>query len=242
MPEGRSGDDQAGERVVVKHPGRILDLASMPFETAWDHQRVLVEERIKGSCPDTLLIVEHDSVFTMGRRTKAQHWHKLTTSSLEENFPTYVIERGGSVTFHGPGQIVVYPIIRLHEYCRGPKAYVGQLQEVIVRVLAEWDISGRIREKFPGVWVKNAWASFEKIAAIGVRITKGVTMHGLALNANVDLKPFALITPCGIEGCVVTSMKECLHRRVDEEHVKARFIHHFAEVFGITWVERRTTW
>ena len=221
--------------------GRVLDIASLPFKTAWDYQRGLVQERMKDLIPDTLLIVEHESVFTMGRRTKEQHWSKLTTTSFGKAVPTYVIERGGSVTYHGPGQIVAYPIIRLREYCRGPKEYVSMLQEVIVRVLAEWNIQSRTREKFPGVWVEEAQANFQKIAAIGVRITRGVTMHGLALNANIDLKPFDMITPCGIEGCVVTSMMRCLNSQVDEAQVKKRLIHHFAEVFEISWVEHRTT-
>ena len=157
----------------------------------------------------------------------------MLESIKNQGFDIYEIERGGSVTYHGPGQIVGYPIFKLKDYCPGPKNYVGKLQDVIICVLAEWNIQGVLRKKFPGVWVERAGGTLEKITAIGVRITRGVTMHGWSLNVNVDLKPFALITPCGIEGCHVTSMAQILGEPVDVQEVRKRLAHHFADVFRL---------
>ena len=223
----------------MKHPGRIVVIECVPYQTAWEFQRFLVQERSNDRCVDTLLIVEHEPVFTMGRRTKKEHW-KGTVESIDTGIGVCEVERGGSVTYHGPGQIVGYPILRLRNFSPGPKVYVGMLQDVIIRVLAEWKIAGEIREKFPGVWVEGEGPTLEKIAAIGVRITRGVTMHGWALNVNVDLKPFDLITPCGIEECQVTSMAQMLGEPVDVQEVKERLAHHFADVFGLEWKEKCT--
>jgi lipoate-protein ligase B len=173
------------------------------------------------------------------------------------------VERGGSVTYHGPGQIVGYPILRLRDFCPGPKVYVQMLEEVVIRVLLEWGIHATRVEKLPGVWVYNdvGWGLKEehsfvasppfggrgegeggllsgdlrKIAAIGVRITRGITLHGFALNVNVDLKPCELITPCGIEGCQVTSIQMMLGRPVDSTEVRKQITRHFGKVFGLEW-------
>ena len=222
---------------MAKRSGCLINLSHIPYQDAWDFQRFLVQERGKSHCDDTLMIVEHDPVFTMGRSTKAEHWKSKKRDTKSSEFEIYKIERGGSVTYHGPGQIVGYPILRLREFCPGPKVYVGMLQEVIIRVLAEWKIPGHLKAKFPGVWVEKIGTPFQKIAAVGVRITRGVTMHGLALNVNVDLKPFDLITPCGIEGCQVTSMEKFLGQQVDVLKVRERFSFHFAKVFGLEWTK-----
>jgi len=150
-------------------------------------------------------------------------------------YDVYEVERGGSVIYHGPGQIVGYPILRLRDFCPGPKVYVGLLEEVLIRVLAEWGIKGHRAEKWRGVWVEHSENALQKIAAIGVRITRGVTLHGFALNVNVDLKPFELITPCGIEGCQVTSMEMVLGKSVDRTEVRKQIGRHFGEVFGLEW-------
>ena len=142
------------------------------------------------------------------------------------------------MTYHGPGQIVGYPILRLRDFCPGPKAYVGKLEEVIIQVLGEWGIHGQRIEQWRGVWVEDSQKTMQKIAAVGVRITRGVTMHGFALNVNVDLKPFDLITPCGIEGCQVTSMARIFGKPVDMDTVRQQIVHHFGEVFGIEWTEQ----
>ena len=147
--------------------------------------------------------------------------------------------RGGSVTYHGPGQLIGYPILRLKNFCPGPKIYVQKLEEVLIRTLEEWDIGGCRNESLRGVWVKSAEGQLEKIASIGVRISKGITMHGFALNVNVDLQPFSLLTPCGIENCKVTSMEKIHGQQVNSEEVQKRLATNFAEVFNLEWTEQK---
>jgi len=221
----------------TRRSGSLLNLSHLLYQEAWDFQRVRLQERAENHCADTLLLVEHEPVFTLGRTAKDEHWNGSLESITGQGFGLYTIERGGSVTYHGPGQIVGYPIVRLRDFCQGPKAYVGMLQDVIVRVLAEWNISGKLKPKFPGVWIEGRGSVLEKIAAIGVRITKGVTMHGLALNVNIDLQPFDLITPCGNEGCQVNTMKQHLGVPISMRQVRERIAYHFAKVFELEWKE-----
>ena len=217
----------------------VLSLPLQNYQKAWDLQRELLTARAEDRRPNTLILVEHPPVFTLGRRTKAEHWGGDTESLNNAGYEVVEIERGGSVTYHGPGQIVGYPILRLRDYCPGPKAYVGLLEEVLIRVLAQWGITGLRNEKWRGVWVEDSEKAIQKIAAVGVRITRGITMHGFALNVTVDLKPFELITPCGIEECQVTSMAALLDKPVDIAVVREQIIHHFGEVFGLEWEKRQ---
>jgi lipoyl(octanoyl) transferase len=202
------------------------------YAQAWALQHQLVEERVADRRPDTLLLLEHEPVFTVGRTGKDEHWQELAAEGL----PVHRVERGGSVTYHGPGQLVGYPIVRLSDHCPGSKAYVHLLEEVIIRTLAEWGITGRRVEKLPGVWVGGE--PDEKIAAIGVRIDRGITMHGFALNVDPDLAPFGRITPCGIAGCRVTSMAARLGRPVDMKLVRRQVAGHFGQLFDLDWTEQ----
>jgi lipoyl(octanoyl) transferase len=213
----------------------LMMIDRIGYESAWTLQRRLVEERREQAQADTLLLVEHDPVFTIGRTGRASHWGHDESRLAARGYPVYHVERGGSITYHGPGQIVGYPILLLARFCSGPKAYVGLLETVLIRTLAEWGIAGERREKLPGVWVDGAPVS--KIAAVGVRIQRGVTMHGFALNVSADLGPFREIVPCGIEGVRVTSMVEVLGRHVDVHAVRGRVAAHFADVFGLEWAE-----
>jgi len=217
--------------------GKLLNFPMTKFETAWAYQRALVQKRIEGRIPDHLLLLEHHPVFTLGRSTKSHHWSGDREGWLQQGIEICEIERGGSVTYHGPGQVVGYPILVLRRYSPGPKVYVGMLEEVLIRVLADWGIKGERREKFPGVWIQGAAQTVQKIAVIGVKIKMGITMHGFALNANVDLSPFQKIVPCGIEGCVVTSMEKELGTVVDMDRVRKHLADHFSQVFGIEWKE-----
>ena len=223
----------------LEHRGTLLNFPITTFETAWAYQRAWVQKRIEGHIPDHLLLLEHHSVLTLGRSTKLHHWGGDREQWLHQGFEICEIERGGSVTYHGPGQVVGYPILRLRTYCPGPKTYVRMLEEVLIRVLADWGIQGERREKCPGVWVRGAGRTIQKIAAIGVKIKTGITMHGFSLNANVDLVPFEKIVPCGIEGCVVTSMEKELGSSVDLGLVRKHIAEHFSQVFGIQWKENR---
>jgi lipoyl(octanoyl) transferase len=209
-------------------PAVLFSYSRMVYADAWALQRTLVHERIENRCPDTLVLLEHEPVFTVGRRGKESHYQEIDL--LNGGYPVYHVERGGSVTYHGPGQIVGYPILRLDRYCAGPKAYMRLLEEVVIQTLLEWNIIGKRMENMVGVWVGH-----EKIAAMGVRIVRGVTMHGFSLNATVDLAPFARIVPCGIAGCRVTSMAQVLGHHVDVAAVRRTIVRVFADVLGVQW-------
>lgn len=216
----------------VAHPAALLTFPRLDYAAAWDLQHGLVEARAADRIPDTLILLEHDPVFTIGRTGKDTHWGGDEARLRDGGYPVYRVERGGSVTFHGPGQIVGYPILRLQNFCPGPKAYMRGLEEVVLRTLAAWDLPGQRLDRFPGVWVDEA-----KIAAMGVRITQGVTMHGFALNVGLDLAPYARIVPCGIEGGRVTSMKSLLGRAVNQDAVRERLAQEFAAVFAVEWIQ-----
>ena len=248
-----SPDSTFSKRFRSCRHGILHISSSQDYPDVLNLQRELCQKRIQGHQPDTLILIEHPPVFTLGRRTKPEHCERDGVSLKRWGYDVYEIERGGSVTYHGPGQIVGYPILQLRDFCPGPKDYVRMLEEVMIRVLREWGIQATRVEKLPGVWVYHdavgeglkgersegegdiLLENLHKIAAIGVRITRGVTLHGFALNVNVDLKPFELITPCGIEGCRVTSMEIVLGQSVDPAEVRDQISHHFGEIFGLEW-------
>ena len=218
--------------------GTVLCVDRVGYEDAWSLQRVLVERRATEQGPDTLVLLEHDAVFTIGRSGREEHWGGDERRLVQAGYPVFRIERGGSITFHGPGQIVAYPILRLASFCPGPKAYVRMLEEVLIRTVAHWGIIGRRIETWPGVWVGSEEPA--KIAAIGVKIQRGVTMHGCALNVTMDLAPFQLVTPCGIGRCRVTSMADLVGHEVQLDTVRRRMAEVFGDVFGIEWTEWMT--
>jgi lipoate-protein ligase B len=222
----------AGSR---RRAAEVVQHERLEYDAAWALQRRLVDDRIADRQPDTLLLLEHDPVFTVGRTARAAHWGGDEGVSHLDGIPVSRTQRGGSVTYHGPGQLVGYPILKLNRFCEGPRAYVRNLEEVIIRTLAQWNIIGRRVETLPGVWVDDGQAG--KIAAIGTRIERGVTMHGFALNVTVDLRPFSRIVPCGITACRVTSMAEVLARPVDLTEVRRCVTERFADVFGLEWME-----
>ena len=226
--------------IVSNLVASLYDLPVLSYDTAWRFQKALVEQAMERADSNALLLLEHEPVFTLGRTTQLAHYGSHVDFLRQKGFPVQSIERGGSVTYHGPGQIVGYPILRLRNFCSGPKTYMHMLEEVIIRVLAEWGIEGRRVENYVGVWVKtpiDSHGQSAKIASMGVRIERGITMHGFALNVTTDLKPFEYIVPCGIEGCRVTSMAKELFESPDLEIVRGRLVHHFAQVFGLEWEE-----
>lgn len=219
----------------MRHPATLITFDKLDFAPAWELQRHIVRERAANRCGDALILLEHNPVFTIGRSGQALHCGGSEESLRRHGLPVFHVERGGSVTYHGPGQIVGYPILRLRPLCSGPKTYMRLLEEVVIRVLAEWGIYGRRLDKRTGVWVGEH--NPHKIAAMGVRIADGVTMHGFALNVMLDLEPFRHIQPCGIPNCRVTSMAELLGQPVDLAKVRLRIADIFAEVFGLTWAQ-----
>jgi lipoyl(octanoyl) transferase len=208
----------------------VRRLGRMAYPDALALQRSLVEERRAGRIPDTLLFVEHPPVLTLGVRGDGGRSHILATDDAlaARGIEVHETGRGGDITYHGPGQIVGYPIIDLNPDRRDVHRYVRDLESVLIRTAADYGIeAGRI-EGLTGVWVGN-----EKLAAIGVRIARWITSHGFALNVTTDLDHFSLIVPCGISDRGVTSLARLLGRSVDTADVQIRITEHFANVFSL---------
>jgi len=205
----------------------IIDLNFLPYEKCWNFQKELVEKRLADEIPDTLILVEHPHVYTVGISGGEGDFLTSKEELKRKGIDIFKIERGGKTTYHGPGQLVGYPLINLKYLKLGPASYVRLLEESIIAALLNFDIhAGRI-DKLTGVWVGN-----EKIAAIGVKIKKWVTMHGLALNVNTDLNYFSNIIPCGIRQKGIISMEKILNKKVSIEEVKKAFIINFRKVFN----------
>lgn len=211
---------------------RTLDvrrLGLVPYGEALDLQKELVEERRAGRVPDLLMLLQHPPVITLGvRRDSRSH---ITAS--EEQLAMHGVEvheagRGGDVTYHGPGQIVGYPILDLRPDRCDVHRYVRDLEQVMIRVCADYGISAHRVDGFSGAWVGT-----EKIGAIGVRISRWITSHGFAFNVNTRLEDFQLIVPCGIADRGVTSLGKLLGEELSIEEVEDRFIRRFAEVFDM---------
>ncbi len=199
-----------------------------PYADAWALQRTLVASRQRGEMADGLLLLEHEPVFTIGRSTRGEHLLFPRDHVLRLGFGIYEIERGGSITYHGPGQLVGYPILDLRAYNEDIVRFMRSLEETVIRTLADFEISaGRIRG-FPGIWVGD-----EKIAAVGVAVKRKVTMHGFALNVAPELAHFSYINPCGL-GRPVTSMARVLGRPVEMAAVREACGRRFSEVYGLT--------
>jgi len=188
-------------------------------------QRELVAARQRDEVPDTLILVEHPHVITLGR---GSHRENLLAVG---DVPTFEIERGGDVTYHGPGQLVGYPIFLLRPDERDLHQYLRNLEEALLRTVADFGIAGDRNPGWTGVWTAEPEPR-RKLASIGVAVKRWVTMHGFALNVSTDLARFAAINPCGLEATVMASLASLLGRPVDMDAVKDRARAHFAAVFG----------
>jgi len=213
--------------------GYILDLGLMDYKKAWDLQHDLWSRHVAGEFPDVLLIVEHPHVITLGRRGNRSHLISSPEVLEEMEIPVFHVERGGDVTYHGPGQLVVYPILDLKEYGYRLIQYVDQLEEVIIRVLKDFGMEGRRDSLNRGVWVDG-----DKIASIGVTIKRWVSFHGFSLNYATDLKYFDLIHPCGLVGKKMTSMSKFLGEKIPRESLIERIRLHFKEIFLRDWEKK----
>ena len=207
-------------------PCRYVDLGKTSFSRAWDIQRDLVARRKSGEIADQLLIVEHPHVITLGRSAKVENILAAEDRLAKLKVDVRETDRGGDVTYHGPGQIVAYPIMDLGQWKRDITAFVRALELVMLKTVSDFGIEAERVKGCTGVWHRGA-----KLGSIGVHISRWVTSHGLALNLSTDLDYFDLIVPCGI--CKpVTSMERLLGRRLPREDVKARLVRHFAQVFS----------
>jgi len=177
-----------------RHPGVVRLLGRQPYEPVWRAMQRFTDARTDATV-DELWVVEHDPVFTLGQAGKDEH--VLAPGQI----PVVHVDRGGQVTYHGPGQIVVYPLLDLRRLGIGVREYVCRIEQAIIDTLLEWNIIAQRREGAPGVYVGEA-----KIAALGIRVRRGCTFHGLAFNVAMDLEPFLRINPCGYQGLQVTSV------------------------------------
>jgi lipoyl(octanoyl) transferase len=222
------------ERVLeVGRRRRTLDvrhLGVVPYGEALALQRTLVEERRAGLIGDTLLLLEHPHVVTLGVRGDGGRSHLLATPEMlaAHGVELHETGRGGDITYHGPGQLVGYPLIDLKPDRCDVHRYVRDLEEVLIRTASDYGIEARRIAGLTGVWVGD-----EKLAAIGVRIARWITSHGFALNVGTDLDYFKLIVPCGIADRGVTALTRLLGRPIATAEVSGRIVEHFANVFDI---------
>jgi len=204
----------------------LLDKGCAKYEEIWNLQKDLVKKRIQGEIIDTLILVEHPPVITLGKRAKKEEILVSEDFLFQHKIEYFYVERGGRVTFHGPGQLVAYPVINLSLDGKDIHRYLRNLEEVIIRVLKKIGIEGERIKGYTGVWVKG-----EKVASIGIGVRRWVTYHGLALNVNTDLSYFSLINPCGIKSSKITSLSRILHSPLDMKEIKNLFLKYFCEVF-----------
>ena len=203
---------------------KIIDLGFLDYKNSWNYQKELQKKVLIGDCSDSIIFVEHDSVYTFGKNSDKSN----LLVSKDSKIKIYETERGGEITYHGPGQIVCYPILNLKNFKQSVTWYMRALEEVIIETLKLFNIKASRKDGLTGVWVKD-----EKIGAQGVRMTKWVTMHGFALNVNTDLRFFNDIIPCGIKDFGVTSIEKIIGKEQDLSIVKEHILISFAKVFNI---------
>ena len=222
--------ETAGIRVDKKETVWLwADLPSMEYREAWDLQASLVELKRKGRISDDLvLILEHPAVFTLGRRGGSEHIKISEDVLSHKGIPVIPVERGGSITYHGPGQVVVYPILNLGRLKIGIKEYVKDLEEIMIRVCADWGIVANRDQRNAGCWVGQ-----NKLGSIGIAVRHGISFHGFALNVNISLEPFRWVRPCGLKTVRMTSMKQILGKDLSMRKIRDSVRIHMQEVFGV---------
>lgn len=206
----------------------FLNIGFLNYEKAWNLQKVLHEKRIKNEIPDVIIFTEHNHVYTLGRKGKEGNFKISPYFLKEKGIDIFRVERGGDVTYHGPGQIVGYLIFYIDI---GIKRFVNKIEDAIIMLLKEYGINGEKNDKNPGVWVND-----EKICSIGIAVKKFVSFHGFALNVNTDLKYFDYIFPCGLQKGV-TSMEKIIGKKINIEEVKNKLKRCFESIFSLKEVQ-----
>lgn len=210
----------------------LLSLPVTPYSEVWDMQRSIFNKLVEGKSEDTLILCEHPPVYTLGRITEAANILFSDDELVKIGAEKFEIERGGDVTFHGPGQLVGYPLLNLSHFKEDLGWYLRALEETIILTLAEYQIIGfRILGK-TGVWVGEDGKE-EKICAIGIKASRWCTMHGFAFNVNTDLSYFERIIPCGISDKDVTSLQKILGKEIEMQEVKEYYEKAFEKVFEV---------
>jgi lipoyl(octanoyl) transferase len=225
------------------------DLGLIDFQAAWDFQTEKFNEIVQRKLDNRnlpqseqkkqehwLIFCEHPHVYTLGRNGKEEHLLLNSQALLEKNAEFVKINRGGDITYHGPGQIVAYPLLDLDDFFTDIGRYIRYLEEMVIRTLAEYEIeSGRIAGQ-SGVWLDADKASARKICAVGVHLSRWTTMHGFAFNINTNLEYFSNIIPCGITDKAVTSLEKELGRKIEIDEVKRKLLKHFQELFELEFL------
>jgi lipoyl(octanoyl) transferase len=217
------GNQQAREKTA-----RRAWLGTLSYEEAMALQKRLVSERQAGVAPDTLLLLEHPVTYTIGRSGGEEHLLVPEDGIRRDGGSVFRVDRGGDITYHGPGQLVGYPILDLNQHYRDVHRYLRDLESLLIRLLGDYGIRAGLLPGLTGVWVGE-----EKVAALGVHVSRWVTSHGFALNVNTNLEDFRRIVPCGIRDHGVTSMERLLGRQVPLEEVAEKAARQFALVFGL---------
>lgn len=211
---------------------QMVDLGLMGYAEAWVLQKRVVAARKADAIEDVLLLCEHPHVITQGRNGKREHLLASEHVLQQKGVEFHATDRGGDITYHGPGQIVGYAILNLGAIRRDVVWYVRMLEEAMIQATGDLGVAAKRVEGKTGIWVKSENAE-EKLAAIGVHISRWVTSHGFAYNVSTDLRYFDLIVPCGIADRKATSLEKLLGRSVKREEIAPRIARHFGEVFGL---------
>jgi lipoyl(octanoyl) transferase len=210
---------------------KYCDLGFIDYKESWDLQQEIHSKKVSGEIEDYLLLLEHPNTYTLG---KTAHKENLIGSDeyLNQNqISVYEIDRGGDITYHGPGQIVGYPIIDLNNWFKDTHKYLRALEEVIIKTCSEYGLNCERNPKHTGVWIGD-----RKIAAIGIKVSRWITTHGFAFNVNTDLNLFNGIIPCGIQDKSVTSLREELDKEIDIQKIKEKLLKNFYDVFNYSKV------
>jgi len=208
------------------------DLGLIDYKDAWDIQKSIHQLRVENKIDDVLFLLEHPHTYTLGKTANKENLVSDSKYLTENNISVYDIDRGGDITYHGPGQIVGYPIISLTDWLQDTHKYLRAIEEVILKVCEEYGLKGSRVDKYTGVWIDD-----RKICAIGIKVSRWITMHGFAFNVNTDLKLFNGIIPCGIIDKDVTSLNRELKTKIQINEVKEKIIHHFNDFFRFDQIE-----
>ena len=205
---------------------QVLNLGKRDYKEVWDLQKTIHRKRVDKEIPNTLILVEHNPVITMGKSGRQGNILFPVDSLQARNVEYYEIERGGDVTFHGPGQLVGYPIFNVREGLAGIKPFIEGIEDAIIATVSDFGIDAYKRERFIGVWTDKG-----KICSIGIAVKRWVSFHGFALNVSTDLEYFDLIVPCGLRNVEMTSMQRILGRDVSMDKVRKNTTEQFSNIF-----------
>ena len=211
----------------------FCDLGVIGYKEAWDLQHEIFNLRVKNEIDDVLLLLEHPHTYTFGKTADKNNLISSNETLKQKEISVFEIDRGGDITYHGPGQVVAYPIIDLSNWQNDTHKYLRALEEVIIKTMKHFDLEGSRKDGLTGVWIND-----RKIAAIGIKVSRWITMHGFAFNINTDLSLFDGIIPCGIKDKEVTSLKNELNKSVELDEVKLILLNEFRKVFNYDSVEK----